>query len=101
MLCAHVITNAHTREIPHPGRRRGVMRRGRKIVPEYQVGMRMALSLVALQIVRVHRAEIAIHKVDDEIFHGRKADVSRHTGGDLRAALGRIKAKTFVMPMFV
>ena len=26
-------------------------------------------------------------------------DVSRHTGGDLRAALGRIKAKTFVMPM--
>lgn len=26
-------------------------------------------------------------------------DVSRHTSGDLRAALGRIKAKTFVMPM--
>jgi homoserine O-acetyltransferase len=26
-------------------------------------------------------------------------DVSRHTGGDLRAALGRIKAKTFVMPI--
>jgi homoserine O-acetyltransferase/O-succinyltransferase len=26
-------------------------------------------------------------------------DVSRHTGGDLWAALGRIKAKTFVMPM--
>ena len=25
--------------------------------------------------------------------------VSRHTGGDLREALGRIKAKTFVMPM--
>jgi homoserine O-acetyltransferase/O-succinyltransferase len=25
--------------------------------------------------------------------------VSRHTGGDLRAALGRIRAKTFVMPM--
>jgi homoserine acetyltransferase len=23
----------------------------------------------------------------------------RHTGGDLRAALGRVKAKTFVMPM--
>jgi homoserine O-acetyltransferase len=28
-----------------------------------------------------------------------RGDVSRHTGGDLRAALGRIKAKTFVMPM--
>jgi homoserine O-acetyltransferase len=26
-------------------------------------------------------------------------DVSRHSGGDLRAALGRISAKTFVMPM--
>lgn len=26
-------------------------------------------------------------------------DVSRHTGGDLKAALGRIKAKTFVMPI--
>jgi homoserine O-acetyltransferase len=26
-------------------------------------------------------------------------DVSRHTGGDLRAALARIKARTFVMPM--
>lgn len=26
-------------------------------------------------------------------------DVSRHTGGDLKAALGRIKAKTFVLPM--
>jgi homoserine O-acetyltransferase len=26
-------------------------------------------------------------------------DVSRHTGGDLRAALSRIRAKTFVMPM--
>jgi homoserine O-acetyltransferase len=29
-------------------------------------------------------------------MHG---DVSRHTGGDLAAALGRIKAKTFVMPI--
>ena len=29
----------------------------------------------------------------------QRGDVSRHTGGDLRAALGRIKAKTFVMPM--
>jgi homoserine O-acetyltransferase len=26
-------------------------------------------------------------------------DVSRHTGGDLKLALGRIKAKTFVMPI--
>lgn len=26
-------------------------------------------------------------------------DVSRHTGGDLKAALGRIRAKTFVMPI--
>lgn len=26
-------------------------------------------------------------------------DVSRHTGGDLAAALGRVKAKTFVMPI--
>jgi homoserine O-acetyltransferase/O-succinyltransferase len=29
----------------------------------------------------------------------QRGDVSRHTGGDLRAALGRIQAKTFVMPM--
>ncbi len=29
----------------------------------------------------------------------QRGDVSRHSGGDLRAALGRIKAKTFVMPM--
>jgi homoserine O-acetyltransferase len=29
----------------------------------------------------------------------QRGDVSRHTGGDLRAALGRMKAKTFVMPM--
>src|SRR5260370_38169412 len=29
----------------------------------------------------------------------QRGDVSRHAGGDLRAALGRIKAKTFVMPM--
>jgi len=29
----------------------------------------------------------------------QRGDVSRHTGGDLRAALGRIKAKTFVLPM--
>ncbi|MDP3289949.1 MAG: hypothetical protein Q8M64_16715, partial [Methyloversatilis sp.] len=29
----------------------------------------------------------------------QQADVSRHTGGDLKAALGRIKAKTFVMPI--
>jgi len=29
----------------------------------------------------------------------QRGDVSRHTRGDLRAALGRIKAKTFVMPM--
>lgn len=29
----------------------------------------------------------------------QRADVSRHTGGDLAAALGRIRAKTFVMPI--
>lgn len=29
----------------------------------------------------------------------QRGDVSRHTAGDLRAALGRIKAKTFVMPI--
>ena len=29
----------------------------------------------------------------------QRGDVSRHTGGDLQAALGRITAKTFVMPM--
>ena len=29
----------------------------------------------------------------------QRGDVSRHTGGDLQAALTRIKAKTFVMPM--
>lgn len=29
----------------------------------------------------------------------QRGDVSRHTGGDLAEALGRIKAKTFVMPI--
>jgi homoserine O-acetyltransferase len=29
----------------------------------------------------------------------QRGDVSRHTGGDLRGALARIKAKTFVMPL--
>jgi homoserine O-acetyltransferase/O-succinyltransferase len=29
----------------------------------------------------------------------QRGDVSRHTGGDLRSALSRIKSKTFVMPM--
>ncbi|MFT3665433.1 alpha/beta fold hydrolase [Piscinibacter sp.] len=29
----------------------------------------------------------------------QRGDVSRHTGGDLAAALGRIKARTFVMPI--
>jgi homoserine O-acetyltransferase/O-succinyltransferase len=29
----------------------------------------------------------------------QRGDVSRHTGGDLRTALARIKARTFVMPM--
>ena len=29
----------------------------------------------------------------------QRGDVSRHTGGDLAAALGRIKAKVFVMPI--
>jgi len=29
----------------------------------------------------------------------QRGDVSRHTNGDLSAALGRIKAKTFVMPI--
>jgi homoserine acetyltransferase len=32
-------------------------------------------------------------------WKGQRSDVKRHTGGDLRAALGRIKAKTFVLPM--
>jgi homoserine O-acetyltransferase/O-succinyltransferase len=29
----------------------------------------------------------------------QRGDVTRHTGGDLDAALGRITAKTFVMPI--
>ena len=29
----------------------------------------------------------------------QRGDVTRHTGGDLAAALGRIKARTFVMPI--
>src|SRR5260370_14188936 len=32
-------------------------------------------------------------------WKAERADVSRHTGGDLRAALNGIKAKTFVMPL--
>lgn len=34
-----------------------------------------------------------------QVWKWQRADVSRHTGGDLAAALGRIKAKTFVMPI--
>ena len=33
------------------------------------------------------------------IWKWQRGDVSRHTGGDLAAALGRIKAKTCVMPI--
>lgn len=33
------------------------------------------------------------------IWKWQRADVSRHTAGDLAAALGRVKAKTFVMPI--
>jgi homoserine O-acetyltransferase len=29
----------------------------------------------------------------------QRGDVARHTGGDLAAALGRVTAKTFVMPI--
>ena len=31
----------------------------------------------------------------------QRGDVARHTGGDLAAALGRITAKTFVMPTYM
>ena len=31
----------------------------------------------------------------------QRGDVARHTNGDLAAALGRITAKTFVMPIDV
>jgi homoserine O-acetyltransferase/O-succinyltransferase len=34
-----------------------------------------------------------------QLWKWQRADVSRHTGGDLAAALQRIKAKTFVMPI--
>lgn len=34
-----------------------------------------------------------------QLWKWQRADVSRHTGGDLAAALRRIKAKTFVMPV--
>lgn len=42
--------------------------------------------------------------MDPAVLHGQgwkwmHGDVSRHTGGDLAAALGRITAKTFVMPV--
>jgi homoserine O-acetyltransferase len=35
----------------------------------------------------------------DQMHKWQRADVARHTGGDLGAALARIKAKTFVMPI--
>jgi homoserine O-acetyltransferase len=34
-----------------------------------------------------------------QLWKWQRADVSRHTGGDLAAALRRIEAKTFVMPV--
>ena len=35
----------------------------------------------------------------DNAWKWQRGDVSRHTDGDLAAALGRITAKTFVMPI--
>ncbi|WP_221795070.1 alpha/beta fold hydrolase [Aquisediminimonas sediminicola] len=35
----------------------------------------------------------------NQIWKWQRGDVSRHTNGDLAAALGRIRAKTFVMPL--
>lgn len=35
----------------------------------------------------------------DQMHKWQRADVAHHTGGDLGAALARIKAKTFVMPI--
>ena len=40
-------------------------------------------------------AAVLVHQA----WKWRHGDVSRHTGGDLAAALGRITAKTFVMPI--
>ncbi len=35
----------------------------------------------------------------DQMHKWKRADVARHAGGDLKAALAQIKAKTFVMPI--
>ncbi|MEU9335363.1 alpha/beta fold hydrolase [Streptomyces sp. NPDC048290] len=39
------------------------------------------------------------HALLTQIGKWQRADVSRHTGGDLAAALGRITARTFVLPI--
>lgn len=70
----------------------------------FQQGRHKALGFGSLDdfIVNFMYAYFAMMDPNDLLcmaWKWQRGDVSRHTGGDLRAALQRIKAKTYVMPM--
>src|SRR5258708_7525938 len=70
----------------------------------FQENRHKALGFSSLEgfIINFMNAYFAVMDPNDLLcmaWKWQRGDVSRHTGGDLRAALGRIKAKTFVMPM--
>jgi len=70
----------------------------------FQENRHKALGFSSLDdfIINFMNAYFAVMDPNDLLcmaWKWQRGDVSRHTGGDLRAALNRIKAKTFVMPM--
>jgi homoserine O-acetyltransferase len=70
----------------------------------YQEGRQKALGFTSLDdfIINFMYAYFSVMDPNDLLcmaWKWQRGDVSRHTGGDLRAALQRVKAKTFVMPM--
>ncbi|MFL5251351.1 MAG: alpha/beta fold hydrolase [Rhodopila sp.] len=70
----------------------------------FQRGRHKALGFSSLDdfIINFMYAYFSVMDPNDLLcmaWKWQRGDVSRHTGGDLRAALGRIKALTFVMPM--
>jgi len=70
----------------------------------FQQGRHKALGFGSVDdfIINFMNAYFAMMDPNDLLcmaWKWQRGDVSRHTGGDLRAALQRIKAKTCVMPM--
>ncbi len=70
----------------------------------FQAGRHKALGFSSMDdfIVNFMNGYFSVMDPNDLLcmaWKWQRGDVSRHTNGDLRAALGRITAKTFVMPM--